>query len=422
MAVSMVQRQLHSVQCVPSAIVCETQGRDTAAAVLIAAEISGQPDSALLLVMPSDHKMENEVAFVRAVQSAAASAAKDKLIVTFGITPTYPETGYGYVRAGKPIYNSAVSAVDEFIEKPNSESAEILLNDPMVYWNAGIFLFDRKIVRREFEIHAPLIAATVRKSVKSGQWKARYFFPDEIAYDDIPCISFDNAVMEKTTRAAVIPMCPEWSDMGSWKAIWELSDQDDKRNVVGENCYLNDAEDCLLRTDGPTVGVSGLKDIVVVASKDAVLVTSRTNPNGVKHLVKTMKDESVKSAVAHVGEDRPWGRFDSLDVGNDHQVKRIHVDPGERLSLQYHHHRAEYWIVVSGVATVTVGDEVKDMTLGQQIYVPKGAIHRLENKTNSPVEIIEVQIGGYLGEDDIVRVNDIYGRPPVPRPIFSKQA
>lgn len=418
----LVQRQLHAVQCVPNAIVCEPMGRDTAAAVLLAAELSGMPDDALLLVMPSDHKMENEAAFVRAVQGATPNAAHDRLIVTFGITPTHPETGYGYVRAGSPLFNSAVSSVEKFIEKPDEDRAAKLLNDPMVFWNAGIFLFDRKTVRREFEIHAPLVAATVRNSVKRGQWSARFFHPEGKAFRDIPRISFDHAVMEKTSRAAIIPMFPDWYDMGSWKAIWELSQHDDNHNVVGENCFIENAEDCLVRSEGPVVGVSGLKDIVVVACKDAVLVTSRSNPNGVKHLVKTMKAESIKPAIAHLGEDRPWGRFDSLDVGSDHQVKRIRVDPGERLSLQYHHHRSEHWIVVTGVATVTVDSDVRDLSLGEVIYVPQGATHRLENKTNTPVEIIEVQIGGYLGEDDIVRVEDIYGRPPVPHSTFSDAA
>lgn len=404
-------RQMWAMGFHPKAIISEPVGRDTAAAIALAAEVAPIGENGLMMVVPSDHQIKDETAFAAAVNLAIPSARLDGMVVTFGITPTHPETGYGYMRAGPQISDRPAYSVGAFIEKPDRPAAVKLLSGQSVYWNAGMFLFDRGAMRTEIEMLAPDLRTKVVAAAQNGTWDNGVFRPEPAAFSEIQPISFDYAVMEKTSSAALVPMATGWSDLGSWKAIWETSEKDAANNYVTNGCFVSETSDSLVYTDGPTVGVVGLDDVVVVANKDAVLVTSRENAQGVKSVVEEMKMEKIPAAVQHPGEDRPWGRFDSLDRGKSHQVKRIRVDPGQRLSLQYHHHRAEHWVVVEGVATVTVDDDVFDMRLGEQVYVPKGAVHRLENLTERPVEIIEVQIGNYLGEDDIVRVEDIYGRP-----------
>lgn len=410
--VATVRQQLKELSAEAEAIISEPVGKDTSAAVLLAVEVAGKDD--LFLVMPSDHLIADEEKFFDAMDSASQSARLDGLIVTFGIKPTHPDTGFGYLRAGKTYYNRPVSQLENFIEKPDLETAMELVKQTDIFWNAGIFLFDPKTVRSEFERRAGDVFSSVIMSVNFGQWSEEVFAPESDVFNTCPSISFDYAIMEKTNRAATIPVDPKWSDLGSWTTVWETSSRDEQNNVVGENCYVENASDCLIRSDGPVVGVAGLKDIAVVASKDAILVTSLSNPQDTKQLVTNMKRAGESAATVHPGEDRPWGRFDSLDRGDEHQVKRIRVDSGQRLSLQYHHQRAEHWVVVSGVATVTVDENVVNLSVGEQIFIPQGAIHRLDNFTQETVEIIEVQIGSYLGEDDIVRVEDIYGREPVP--------
>ena len=408
--VETVKRQLDEIGVQAEAIISEPMGKDTSAAVLLAIAVSNNNHP--FLVMPSDHQIADEEAFYEAIETAVESVRVDQKIVTFGIVPTHPDTGFGYLRAGENFRNTSVRDLENFVEKPDLGKAVELIKQPNVFWNAGIFLFDPNTTRDEFGRCAPEVYYTVLESVQRGTWNDRVFQPDAETFAKCPAISFDYAVMEKTAQAAMVAMAPKWSDLGSWKAIWETSEQDADENVVGRNCYTENSSYCLVRSDGPVVGVAGLSDVVVVASKDAVLVTSRSNPQDVKPLVESMKQAEVAAATAHPGEDRPWGRFDSLDFGDSHQVKRIRVDPGQRLSLQYHHHRAEHWVVVSGVATVTVDETVTDLSVGEQIFIPQGAVHRLDNFTSETVEIIEVQIGSYLGEDDIVRVEDIYGRSP----------
>ncbi len=408
----MVEQQLTALKVEAEAIICEPMGRDTAAAVLLATEVSGQTRDSLLLVMPSDHLIADNEAFCRAVDQAYTSAEHGGRIVTFGIKPTHPETGFGYLRVGDKASNYPVQELQNFVEKPNQKLAEELIRDPNMLWNAGIFMFGRNVMRQELLDHAIDVLLPVLKSVKNGKWHGNQFHPSKEDFIWSPSISLDYAVMEKTSHAGVIAVDPGWSDLGSWSAVWENLPKDNNQNVVGESCFATASNSCFVRSDGPTVGVAGLEDVVVVASRDAVLVTSRSNPQHIKDLVGQIKDEGIAAAVAHPGEDRPWGRFDSIDKGDDHQVKRIRVDAGQRLSLQYHHHRAEHWVVVAGTATVTVDDTVQDLNVGEQIFIPKGAVHRLDNFTDEIVEIVEVQIGDYLGEDDIVRVEDVYGRMP----------
>ena len=402
-----VKQQLKAISVEAAAIISEPIGKDTSAAILLAIEVrnSDQP----FLVMPSDHLIADESKFINAVENATISAVQDGLIVTFGIRPTHPETGFGYLRAGKAFCNQPVLQLTNFIEKPDIETANDLIKQSNVYWNAGIFLFDPKIARSEFEKLSKVIFKSVVKAAALGSWNEEVFEPESTEFDACPAISFDYSIMESTTRAATIPVSPQWSDLGSWKAVWETSARDKAENVVGENCYIENATDCLVRSDGPTVGVSNLTDIVVVASKDAVLVTSRSNPQGVKPLVEAMKDANVTAATQHLGKDLPWGRLDSLDAGDAHQVKRVRIDPSQSLSTHYHHHRAKHWIIVSGIATVVLDEDAVDLSAGQQIFIPQGAIHRLDNFTGDTVEMIEVQLGQYLGEDDIVHIEDSNG-------------
>ena len=418
---STVNSQLSEMEMNACMVICEPVGRDTTAAILLATELCASNDDHLMMIMPSDHTIEDIPAFTSAVDAAQEIAELDKCIVTFGIRPTHPETGFGYLQAGQPIINTRGFLIDRFLEKPDRSYAEKLIQDPHVYWNAGIFMFERSIVEDEALRHAKEILSGVRESIVTGEWRQKTFYPGATVFSSVPAISFDYAIMENTHRAAVIPTEPKWSDLGSWGAVWDQGDRDGYGNLVSGNVYCRETENSVAISDGPVIGVCGLEDVVVVANRDAVLVTSRNDPQGVKKLVDSIKTLSPNIVESHAGEDRPWGRFDSIDRGASHQVKRIRVDAGGRLSLQYHHHRAEHWIVVTGTATVTVGETVKKLNPSEQIYIPQGAVHRLENFTTKPVEIIEVQYGSYLGEDDIVRVEDVYGRDSTDEPLSAKK-
>ena len=400
--VDMVKSQLKDLNCGPMAIISEPQGRDTAAAVLLAVEVASSRKDQLLLVMPSDHLIADELEFMRAVKFAAPSAEKDGLIITFGIKPSHPETGFGYIRAGDPLYNRHVCDLECFIEKPDQETAEKLLQDPNVFWNAGIFLIDQETVRREFTKHAPEVFAPVFKSVADGDWHGKVFRPDSGRFAQVPSISFDYAIMEPTTCKATIAVNPQWSDLGSWKAVWETSERDENQNVIGDNCYAVNVNDSYVRSDGPVVGLAGVDDVVVVASPDAVLVTSRSNPQDVKGLVDTLKDNSVAAASAHSGCDHSWGSESNLRKGEGFRVRHVEIKPGERLPAGYHHHRDQAWTLVRGTVHAIDGHCTAIKSAGEQIFVAKGTRYRLENPTQEPVELIEIQLGDYLGDDDFV--------------------
>lgn len=413
---ALAETQATAVDVTPAAIVCEPVGRDTGPAIALAALLAGaELDDVQLLVLPSDHQIEDPEQLQSAVESAAGLIERTPSLVTFGITPDQPETGYGYIRAGAMIINPDGShgfEVERFIEKPDRARAERLIAEGDTYWNAGIFLFSGRLLIKELDRHAAELLASVRRAIAGGVWHGLCFEPQAQAFSEAPKLSIDYAVMEKTRDCSVFPVTPGWSDMGSWSAVWAQaeSEGDAAGNILRGEVIVSETVNSLIQSDGPMVGVAGLEDVVVVANRDAVLVTSRKNPQGVKDLVERMKQDGRSEHRKHAGEDRPWGRFDSLDMGDSHQVKRIRVDPGGQLSLQYHHHRAEHWIVVTGIARVTLDDQVMNLKPCEQVFIPQGAVHRLENVTNQPVEIIEVQYGTYLGEDDIVRLEDVYGR------------
>ena len=408
--VETVQAQLAELRTTACMIICEPVGRDTSAAIFIANELCAANDDSVLMVMPSDHLIEDTEAFASAIDAGRYVAEKEKFIVTFGVLPTRPETGFGYIRAGSPVINTRSFLISRFLEKPSHIDAESLIQQTNVYWNAGMFMFDSVILAEEARKHAPEMLDRVQDAVHDGRWQGINFYPEPAAFSSLTKISFDYSIMEKTRKAAVVPMDPKWSDLGSWGAVWEQGEYDGYGNLISGNVVCRDTENSLAISHGPTVGVCGIENVVVVANRDAVLVTSRNSSQSIKSLVETIKARKPEIVEGHSGEDRPWGRFDSLDRGNSHQVKKIRVSPGGRLSLQYHYHREEHWVVVSGIATVTVDDTVKELKAAEQVHIPKGAVHRLENLTTEPVEIIEVQYGDYLGEDDIVRVEDVYGR------------
>ncbi len=411
----LVEQQLEECGIAARAIICEPMGRDTApaiAAALIATSntSANQP----CLVLPSDHWIEDHDAFMRAIRSGADLIQDHSYLVTFGIKPSHAETGYGYIQSSGDKLSLHASRIGRFIEKPSATLAEELIRDPSTSWNAGIFLFNRKDILEEMQAHCPEILSKIRKSVSYGHWMGLKLLLAGAHFSSISKISIDYAVMEHTSRAAIVPMNPGWSDLGSWEAYWNHRNQDENGNVVEGDVVSVNTNNSLVMTDGPMVAVAGVEDLVVVANDDAILVTHKDHTQSVKSLVERMQIDQRSEHKKHLGEDRPWGRFDSIDRGESHQVKRIRVDSGGRLSLQYHHHRAEHWVVVSGTARVTVDDKVMDLGPCEQVFIPQGAVHRLENVTEEPVEIIEVQYGTYFGEDDIVRIEDVYGREQEP--------
>jgi len=406
-----VRTQLAEIDIDEFQLVLEPCGKDTAPAIALASSLCAKNDHEVVMVLPSDHRIENSTSFYETVGQSFNAVCTDKKIVTFGITPTSPATGYGYLKAGASSAGGIGFELNQFIEKPDLATAEDLISQENVFWNAGIFMFDPEVMQDELNMHAPELARQVEISIEGIDAADQIILPDAEAFSEIEPISIDYAVMEKTTAAALVPINPDWSDVGSWNAVWETSSRDVNGNAIAGDAICVETENSFVSTDGPFVGVAGVSDLIVVANRDAILVTSRNASQSVKNLIQEMKAEYEPLTVSHASETRPWGKFTSLNKGEKHQVKSIVVNPGGQLSLQYHFHRAEHWIVVAGKPTVTVGKDVYELAPCQQVHIPQGAVHRLENHTEEPVQIIEVQYGSYLGEDDIVRLEDIYGRP-----------
>ncbi|MCV3273815.1 mannose-1-phosphate guanylyltransferase/mannose-6-phosphate isomerase [Roseobacter sinensis] len=406
--------QLAGVEQAAKAILIEPEARNTAPAVLSAAVWLAQTDpEAVMLVAPSDHVIADAEQF-RAAVDAALPAAQGGAIVTFGITPTRPETGYGYLElaAGASTEATVPQDLAGFVEKPDAARAEEMLARGGFLWNAGIFLFSVRTILAAFETHAPEILAGVRAAVADAKSDLGFTRLASDAWAQLEDISIDYAVMERVENLMVMPYPGAWSDLGSWEAVWLESDPDTSGNVCSQNATAIDCRDTLLRSEAPSlelVGI-GLEDMTVVAMPDAVLVARKSDGQRVKEAVAALKERQAKQAVEFPVDHRPWGWFESLVIAGRFQVKRIVVHPGASLSLQSHHHRSEHWIVVEGTAKVTVDDEVKLVTENQSVYIPLGAVHRMENPGKVPMVLIEVQTGSYLGEDDIVRYEDAYAR------------
>ena len=409
----LVAEQLRAKAVRPAEIILEPVGRNTAPAACIAAlkllEAGGNP---LMLVMPSDHVIAFPDRFLKAVEEASG-AAQAGALVTFGITPDRAETGYGYINAGAPLERSeSVRTVKRFVEKPDRTTAEAYLADGSYLWNSGIFLFSAGAYLAELERTNPAMVDACRQALSGAERDLTFCRLDAGAFAASPSDSIDYAVMEKTARAAVVPVDMGWNDVGAWSALWDIGTKDGNGNVIQGDVVLHDARNVYVRSDDQLVAVAGLENIVVIATDDAILVTDHTRAQDVKHVVERLKADGRSEHTLHTTVHRPWGSYRSVDRGGRFQVKRIVVNPGERLSLQMHHHRAEHWIVVEGTALVTRGEEQLFIYENQSVYIPLGTVHRLENPGRVPLHLIEVQSGGYLGEDDIVRFEDGYGRAP----------
>jgi mannose-1-phosphate guanylyltransferase/mannose-6-phosphate isomerase len=405
----MVAEQLRQIDCAPSAILLEPVGRNTAPAIAVAAlHAMAEGADPLLLVLPSDHVIADAPAFQAAVRRAEPAASQGRL-VTFGIVPSGPETGYGYIRAGAALADG-VHAVAQFVEKPDEATAKGYVDSGEYFWNSGMFLFRASVFLVELERQQPAMLAACRAALEGASRDADFVRLDKAAFAACPSDSIDYAVMEHTDAAAVLPIDVGWNDLGSWSALWEVAEQDGNGNAHHGDVLAQDCRNTLAWGDGRLLALLGLDNVVVVDTADAVLVAHKDRVQDVKGIVGKLKAEGRSEPTCHRKVYRPWGSYDSIDVGGRFQVKRITVKPGASLSLQMHHHRAEHWIIVSGTGRITRGEEVFTLAENQSTYIPLGVKHRLENPGRLPLELIEVQSGSYLGEDDIVRFEDVYGR------------
>ncbi len=406
-----IAEQMRESGVVPQAILLEPAGRNTAPATAIAALrlLESEPDP-VMLVMPSDHAITDAEAFHAAIARATAAADAGHL-VTFGIAPERADTGYGYIAKGAVLAGCpGAFTLSGFVEKPDAEHAERYVGGGDHFWNSGIFLFRASAYLGELERLRPDMVACCRRALAGAHADADFIRLDKAAFAECPSDSIDYAVMEHTFHAAVVPVGMGWSDLGSWDALWEISDKDARGNSVAGNVVAEETRNCYLRSEGGLVAAIGVEDLVVVATDDAVMVAPRGRTQDIKKLVARLGEERRGEADALSTVHRPWGTYKGIHSGHRVQVKHIIVKPGGKLSLQLHHHRAEHWVVVQGTARIIRGDEVLTLGEDQSTYIPIGAKHRLENPGKVPLHVIEVQSGSYLGEDDIVRFDDHYGR------------
>jgi mannose-1-phosphate guanylyltransferase/mannose-6-phosphate isomerase len=404
-----IAEQLRDIGQGKPIIVLEPVARNTAPAVAAAALIAAEQEpDALILVMPADHTVPDAPGFLAAVAAGAAAAHAGDLVL-FGIQPDSPATGYGYIRAGEAAQGAA-HRVEAFVEKPDTATAEGYLADGRYSWNSGIFLLPATAVIAELEAHEPAVIAAVRKAFVAAKRDMDFLRLDPDAFAESPSISIDYAVMERTTRAAVVPSTFAWSDVGAWSALWELGKKDSSDNVLIGDTLAEDTRGSYLRSSGPLIATVGVDDLIVIATQDAVLVANRHKDQDVKKVVERLRASNHATATQNRLVYRPWGSYEGVTEGERFQVKRITVKPGHKLSLQKHFHRAEHWVVVNGTAVVHLDGEEKLLGENESIYIPLGSTHRLTNPGKVPLNLIEVQSGPYLGEDDIVRFEDVYAR------------
>lgn len=405
----MVAEQLRQLEIAPAAIILEPEGRNTAPAVALAAlqAVADDPD-ALMLVLPADHVIQDSEAFVAGVRQAERIAAQGRL-TTFGIVPAAPETGYGYLRQG-PALEDGVHELETFVEKPDEDTARQYVDSGEYLWNSGMFLLPAAAYLEELRAHAPEIFEACEAAMESASVDLDFLRPGRDAFLRSPSDSIDYAVMEHTRRGAVLPLECGWSDVGAWSTLWQVSERDESGNVLLGDVMIEDCSNSYLRSESRLVAATGIDNLIVVETADAVLVADRDQVQNVKSIVTRLKAAGRSEASLHRRVYRPWGSYESLVESDRFQVKRIIVNPGHKLSLQMHHHRAEHWIVVQGTAEVTCEERVFTLAEDQSTYIPLGHKHRLANPGKIPLELIEVQSGSYLGEDDIVRFEDVYGR------------
>ncbi len=406
-----VAEQLREAGVRPQAVVLEPEGRNTAPAAAAAALLLERRfGEVLVLVLPSDHVVA-DVAGFHAAAATAARAAGGGALVTFGMAPERPETAFGYIQTGADWEGvPGCHRVERFVEKPESEAAEAMLKEGGWLWNSGMFLFSAKSYLSELDRFRPGVVGACRAAVEGGVEDLDFFRLDAKAFAKSPVDSIDYAVMEKTGSAAVVPANVGWSDVGSWAALWEIGDKDEHGNVLSGDVLVEDTGNSYIRSENQLLAVVGVRDTLVVATQDAVLVAPMGRAQDVRRVVERIKAGGSEQHVAHVKVFRPWGSYQAIDAGPRFQVKQLAVKPAARLSLQRHEHRAEHWVVVEGLARVTRGDEVFDLRPNESTYIPVGTPHRLENAGPDTLRLIEIQSGEYLGEDDIERFDDVYGR------------
>lgn len=405
----LVAEQLREMNLTPSHIVLETESHNTAPAIAIACLLQVDLDE-LLLVLPADHVIQNPKAFHAAVDSARAVAEQGK-IVTFGIQPHHPETRYGYIERGTAVNSSeGVFEVSRFIEKPDLDTAQKFLDNKNYYWNSGIFLFKTSTMLAELERLHPEILNGCRTAIANAKQDLDFLRIDSKAIVSDASLSIDYAVMEHTPHAVVVPVAMEWSDVGSWDALWAISNKDAAGNAVMGDVITHDVQNSYIRSDNQLVSILGLDNIIVIATDDAIFVANKDRVHQIKTIIDQLKLTNRPELNMHSRVYRPWGYYQHIDHGERFQVKRIMVKPNEKTSTQIHYHRSEHWVVVEGTAKVTRGDETLLIHENESVYLPMGMKHRIENPGKIPLHLIEVQSGSYLGEDDIVRIEDVYGR------------
>ncbi|TXS89864.1 mannose-1-phosphate guanylyltransferase/mannose-6-phosphate isomerase [Parahaliea maris] len=405
----MVAEQLRQITIEPTALILEPAGRNTAPAVALAAlHLQATDPEAIMLVLPADHLIQQVEAFTEAVACALPLAQTGRLM-TFGVVPSKPETGYGYIRRGNEL-GADVYELDRFVEKPDEATARGYLESGEFLWNSGMFLLRADAYLAELERHAPAMLEACREAMAGAATDMDFVRPEAAAFNRCPADSIDYAVMEHTGAGGVVALDCGWSDIGAWSALWEVGAQDASGNVTSGDVLLDNCSNSYFRSDSRLVAATGVENLVVVETADAVLVADRDQVQNVKRIVTALKAGQRGEAELHAKVYRPWGSYESLVESDRFQVKRIIVNPGQKLSLQMHHHRAEHWIVVHGTAEVTCEDRVFMLAEDESTYIPLGHKHRLANPGKIPLELIEVQSGAYLGEDDIVRFEDVYGR------------
>lgn len=405
----LVAEQLREINISPAHIVLETKSLNTAAAITVSCLLQTDPEQ-LLLVLPADHCITNAGPLFNSIQEATSFAQQGK-IVTFGIQPTRPEIGYGYIEIGSPLNaNKTLFTADNFTEKPHAQRAKEFLSSKRYYWNSGMFLFSVKTMLQEMELYQPELLELCQQAVKNAKQDLDFLRLDYSLIPETLGLSIDYAVMEKTKHACVAPVDIEWSDVGSWDALWEISNKDPDGNVTIGDVVTEDVKNSYIRSEHPLVCTVGLENAIVCATKDTVLVANKSSLPKLPNLLQKLQVDKRSELSTHTRVYRPWGYYETLDAGDRFQVKRIVVKPGEKTSTQIHYHRSEHWVVVKGLAKVTRGDEVCLIHENNSIYLPMGTRHRVENPGKIPLHLIEVQSGSYLGEDDIVRIEDEYGR------------
>ena len=398
----------------PMAIILEPVARNTAPAIAVAALAANRDNpNAIIAVMPSDHVVRDEERFIEGVKRAAKVAASGRLVL-FGIKPEEPHTGYGYIRKGAPLsgFEGSAYAVDAFFEKPDRKTAEGYLADEVYFWNSGIFVLDTRTFLEELARLQPAILEAAKLALDGAEEDLGCLRLNKAAFAQSPSISVDYAVMEKTALAAMLPIDVGWNDVGSWQSLWDIAPHDAQGNYVHGDAVMEDTSGSYIHSEKSLVATIGVKDLIIVDTPDALLVADKSRSQDVSKIVATLKKSNRKEQEQHLRNYRPWGYFETLNISGRFQVKLLHVKPGGKLSMQMHHHRSEHWIVVQGTANVAIGDVERLVRENESVYIFATQWHRLENPGKVPLELIEVQIGTYLGEDDILRSDDVYHRAP----------